>query len=449
MFRPACFALALTAVASSASAAPDGFLDPTFGQGGRQVVGSLLAFAPIFNYGIGMGGMAVLPDGHIVLAGAVLPADQWGIALARVKPNGDVDDGFGQPIWFLPANANAPVFVSDLVAQSDGKLVAVATVVGSHGLVCRFRPDGSLDTSFATLPPNPSAPGCRSVHGDGVAMLTAAALQRDGRILVSGATATLDSEVAHAMAMRLDAHGNPDPGFDGDGMVVLLPQSPAITWLTDVAPTPDGDVIVVGNASAGDNTDWVAFRLRGEDGVPDETFDGDGLKPIAINQVPGGNDRAVAVDVLTDGRIVIAGEAEGMNGTCPVVARLLPDGTNDPGLDGGGLFVGSEACLSGLSITDMLVQSNGRIVLAGGWSENFFATRILPQGGFDSSFGTFDSSWFDFGPIYGVDHAGSHALNIASHSGRLLLSGFAAAGDAIDLAIARLDNDLIYTDGLE
>ena len=146
---------------------------------------------------------------------------------------------------------------------------------------------------------------------------------------------------------------------------------------------------------------------------------------------------------------MIGGHAEGLNGYCPAVARLLPNGEFDQSLDGGGLFLSGSACLPDLDINDMLVQSDGRIVLAGEWSGKFFATRILPQGGFDSGFGSFNSSWFDFGPIYGVEQTYSKAHRIASQSGRLILAGVAESNTHYDFAIARLDNDLIYADDLE
>lgn len=463
MFKCAHLALVLAAAfAPAAFAAPDGLLDPTFGQGGRQVVA--------FDLGGGnydrSDGMAVLPDGSIVLAGRVDDAQGNGIGLARLTPDGQPDADFGQP-WYRPQGLMF-IEISDLAVQTNGRIVVTGrgftNPQTANMIVCRFLPDGSPDDSFATTQPNPLAgTGCRllSLEHEGYALsnATAMSLYPDDRIALTGYAWGNDYSHGAGLVVRLDAQGNLDTGFDGDGIRFLQSpeDSPYIYYLYDIALAPDGDLIVVGTGTGVDNNDnWHVFRLRGEDGGPDVSFWTTGHREIAIDLGYNKHDSASAVTVLTDGTILVGGRAQGPSGLdCPTLARLKPNGHFDPYLNGNGLFVDANACLDSLSISDMLVQSDGRIVLAGSWyvssNYNFFATRILPQGGFDPGFGLYSASWFNFGPIYGLDKTLSISHRIASHAGRLLLAGQADSGGpgGYDFAIARLDNDLIYADDLE
>jgi uncharacterized delta-60 repeat protein len=436
------------AAASSAHAAQDGFLDPLFGQGGLQKV----TFGENADPSAATA-MAVLPDGRILLAGVVDPEDGVisRIALARLRADGQVDEGFGRP-QYLPAGLKA-VFVRDVAAQPDGKLVVVGEGhplgQGQSALICRFLADGSVDTGFATIG-NALAPGCRILEDGNDSTAIAVAIQRDGRIAVAGG---IDSGgVSHGLVVRLDAGGNYDDDFAEGGIGILLPASTHDTQLADIAQTPAGDLVAVGNAFVNGDVSWQVFLLRGEDGGPDADFDGDGLRPIDIDQVAGGNDYAFATSVLPDGRIVIGGVAKGSQGYCPAVARLKPDGAFDNSLDGDGLHVDPFCTLAFDGVADMVVQSDGRIVLAGSDDEDFFAVRFAPAGGRDTGFGKNGLNFFNFASLTGGDGT-DVAFRVANQAGRLVLAGYTTyvVDDVAHLgfAAARLDNDLIFADDLE
>lgn len=439
-------------VAATAHAAPDGFPDPSFGQGGLQTIA--------FDLGSSNGdiarGMAVLPDGHILLAGVVendLGAS--GIGLAQLTADGQPNGTFGQP-WHLPEGLSL-VEVHDMVLRPDSRIIVAGTGTldgepSDRPLVCQFLADGTPDLGFAATEPNPLAgSGCRLMHVDSVGFW-AVSLQPDGHIILAGTI--LENDQRRGAVVRLDAVGNNDSSFDGDGIHILLPQWPLETFLTDVTLTPDGDVVatgfefMMGNGS----TNWLVFRLRGEDGAMDQSFDDDGVKVIDLN--PNGFENAVAVTVLPSGTIVIGGEASGDGGSCPAVARLQPDGQFDFSFDGDGLFVDWMSCLLNLGFIDMLVQSDGKVVLIGKvwiWPGDFFVTRILPQGGIDPAFGVAGVSELNFSAHYGVEQSNDTVFRIASHGGRIVLAGDANPGvpGGSDFAIARLDNDLIFTDDME
>ena len=90
----------------------------------------------------------------------------------------------------------------------------------------------------------------------------------------------------------------------------------------------------------------------------DTSFDGNGKKTINF----GGTDSANAVLVQSNGRIVVAGDGAGANSFC--VARLRANGAFDTTFGSGGRrtfdFGGDSGSLLGAAL-----QPDGRIVLAG------------------------------------------------------------------------------------
>src|SRR5207342_3344037 len=130
----AAAALILTFVAPAYAGAGD--LDPTFGRGGRVTTD----FTP---HGDIAGGVAIQADGRIVIVGT---AGYFGsnpkFALARYRPNGSLDTSFGGDgrvttdftVGFDGANGVA--------IQADGKLVAAGQSGGSNAklALARYRP---------------------------------------------------------------------------------------------------------------------------------------------------------------------------------------------------------------------------------------------------------------------------------------------------------------------
>lgn len=98
------------------------------------------------------------------------------------------------------------------------------------------------------------------------------------------------------------------------------------------------------------------------------------------------NDRVLAIALQADGRILVGGDFDAIGGIPrEQVARLLGNGTLDPGftspLPGG----------AGIGVTDIAVQADGRIVIAGGFSTvsgqaRDGLARLQADGTLDASF---------------------------------------------------------------
>ncbi|HWB05877.1 MAG TPA: choice-of-anchor D domain-containing protein [Verrucomicrobiales bacterium] len=110
--------------ASSAFAAP-GDLDITFGPGG--------------NVAGGFTSIAVQADGKILAVG--------GQAVRRFLPNGSVDSSFGSSGQVIGLSLTISSAERSLTVQPDGKIL-LAGVYYSNVAVARLNPDGSLDEGF-------------------------------------------------------------------------------------------------------------------------------------------------------------------------------------------------------------------------------------------------------------------------------------------------------------
>ena len=110
-------------------------------------------------------------------------------------------------------------------------------------------------------------------------------------------------------------------------------------------------------------------------------------------EMPGGmRERASAVAVQADGRILLAGAIEVGDRTQVAIARMLPDGTPDPGFGTGGqrqVTFGTETDSAAGWIGEL---PDGRILVLGtvydpaGFSVSLLVMRLLPSGEFDNSF---------------------------------------------------------------
>jgi uncharacterized delta-60 repeat protein len=186
---------------------------------------------------------------------------------------------------------------------------------------------------------------------------------------------------------RLEPDGSLDSNFDGDGMFTHDPLAGGGDLPGAVASLEEGGFVVTGPARnmvpPGVFLSVARFAANGE-WVS-------GWGPRGRGAVKTGDD----IEVLADGRIVIAGGADGPAPT--VVVRLLSNGREDPSFSGDGVdtaeaFVDLPKHETGSSVA---VQPSGRIVVgATGYNDGgtndpdgqFGLLRFLAKGGLDPYF---------------------------------------------------------------
>jgi uncharacterized delta-60 repeat protein len=149
---------------------PDGSLDPSFGDGGSVS----LEAGP--NTEAGPSTLAVDPSGRVLYT-----ADG---TVDRLEPDGSVDAGFHAPasihVGFEPEQI-APAPEGDIIVAGLYQLPAPKDISPKEGIaVARLNPDGSLDQSFGTdgVVASPHLASSRAATVDGVAALP------DGSVLL-------------------------------------------------------------------------------------------------------------------------------------------------------------------------------------------------------------------------------------------------------------------------
>ncbi|MBA3649944.1 MAG: hypothetical protein H0W66_00315 [Chthoniobacterales bacterium] len=232
------------------------------------------------------------------------------------------------------------------------------------------------------------------------------------------------------------APGDLDPTFGSDGTVlVVYPLALEIT--NAVAAQANGKIVLAGyiSGTSGDNPDFDVSRLN-SDGSFDESFGDAGT----VNTDFGFADRAYAVLLQTDGKIIAAGSSD----TFFALARYNADGSLDSsfGEFGDGRVRTAVSGGGAAQINGIALQSDGKIVVAGRAGDqaahtlDFAILRYNADGTLDTSFGTGGGTNVDF--FAGNDAA--FALVIQAN-GKIVAGGSASRGDASspDFALVRLN----------
>ncbi len=295
---------------------PDGHLDPSFGGDGR--VSTRLW---IRGGGFG-GGLAIQRDGRIVVAGgAATPGGPSGFAVARYLDNGALDPTFSADGRAVTRVGSGISSGSGVAIDPDGRIVVAGTVQPRHGrsviAVVRYLSHGGLDRSFGGDGKVITHVGTASDESGGVT------IQPDGRILVVGTVFR-----GHTSAMwvaRYLPHGRLDRSFGTDGWVIT--RSGVIPHIGGtgegngdaVAVQPDGKIVVAGTYKMGDLEDTTLGLVRYHpNGSLDRTF---GRRGKVAGDL-GGDAYGADLVIQPDGKIVVA--SEGYAGRYLADGRLDP-----------------------------------------------------------------------------------------------------------------------------
>ena len=363
----------------------DGVLDPSFGVGGivtTTVSGSdATAFA-----------LALQPDGKIILSGKWLDSVEtlYNFALVRYNDDGSLDTSFGPnldgTLTTVVGQADAASYAIGL--QSDGKIIAGGFGNQSFALV-RYGSDGQVDAAFG--PNGWTTTSFNSSEAAAVALT----LQPDGKILTGGYVFD-DIEGAYDFALaRYDNSGELDAGFGSGGTVLTNFGYDAFAAATDddlygIALQPDGKILAAGGSYNG--LDYFALARYESGGSLDPGFGFGGLVTTSVTTtVSGLGGHAHAVLVQPDDKIIAAGHSIETFSETFTLARYDASGILDAGFGAGGIvtttFPGGEAYAYAAAL-----QPDGKILLAGEWRNganlyHFALARYEISGILDTGFG--------------------------------------------------------------
>lgn len=181
-------------------------LDPTFGSGGKVIS------SPDGSNLTSGNGMALQPDGKIVMVGGRRGSPGLSFIVARYNANGSLDTTFGNNGWVSTTFVNSNEGATSVAIQPDGKIVVGGNI---HSLadigIARFNSNGSLDTSFDG--DGKVTVGFSDFAGSYPDFLSSLKIGNDGKIVFAGGAQGLGLNYKTILG-RLNADGSLDTWWD-------------------------------------------------------------------------------------------------------------------------------------------------------------------------------------------------------------------------------------------
>ncbi|MBS0314262.1 MAG: hypothetical protein JSS05_08750 [Proteobacteria bacterium] len=312
-----------------------------------------------------------------------------------------------------------------IALQPDGKIVVAGYCVNGINYefcLARYQFNGALDTDFGSggtvISPFDSS--------DGLAW--AIALQPDGKIVVAGAC--YNSTNGDFCLARYQASGALDTGF-GSGGKVISPIGSGHDAAYAVALQPDGKIVLAGGCRNGSGYVFCLARYQ-VNGALDTSFGSDGK---VINPNGSDDDRAWAIALQPDGKIVVAGSCKNGSNFDFCLARYQANGALDSGFGSGGTVISPIGSYNDFGQA-IALQPDGKIVAAGscenGSKNDFCLARYQANGALDSGFGSGGkiispiSSSTDFGAAIALQP-----------DGKIVVAGSCAGVSSYDFCLAR------------
>lgn len=350
----------------------------------------------------------------------------WSTTYAAAQP-GTLDLTFANNgIFAAPGTLRV---AQGVAIQSDGNIVIAGSGAfnqTSADTLIRLTPAGVLDPSFGSGGVvTVTSPGGSVYYVDGFFAL---AIQSNGEIIAAGA-AQLESGSVIVQVARLQTNGSLDPSFGSGGFttttaITTTPYDSSASRNVALALQPNGEILV----AAGYSNLMARFTSGGQ---LDATFGSGGIVNLA-NAGASFSTAPTQMAVQKNGKILVA---SGTLAPTPqlqagTISRYNSNGSLDAtfGASGTAASVGSASAL--------LLQSDGKIVVAGGLTSKtnappaanhvgFGIIRYTSNGAIDKTFGSGGVAIADFGA--NAPLSGAFALAIQSN-GEIVAAGAAAQG---------------------
>lgn len=319
---------------------------------------------------------------------------------------------------FPDASPNYTAFGRRLFIQPSGRIVAggMFTNRGPDGQfpgvgIAGLLSNGDIDVTYG------SAGRVRDWESVTFTSFGDMNMYPDGRLIRVSQRLSLSFPNNGPRVARLNVDGTSD-GIVAD---VSVPGT-TNTIPLEVAVRPDGKIYILTYAQTSPASNHL-FRLN-PDGSRDTTFGVNGVKLMDFSRI-GGASLTLEMELLTDGRIVLAGEIgsstpSGFPEFC--VLRLSPDGHLDKSFGLQGVLRMPFATGQNGFLENLYIQSDGKILLVGGISNpdlDLWMKRFTPKGKADGSFGSAGVVLMDFAP--GANDFASGAAS--SSDGKIRIAG--------------------------
>ena len=229
---------------------------------------------------------------------------------------------------------------------------------------------------------------------------------------------------------RYSIDGKLDQAF-GNGGIVTTEVDTGVSYGYSVAIQPDGKILLAGDAFSTHQYDFALVRYN-SNGSLDDGFGTNGKVLVNI----GFQDETGSMVVQPDGKIVVAGTAV----SDFAILRFNIDGTLDSAFGNGGKVITDFGGMSDYAYSVML-QSDGKIIAAGDSNsfglqqDSFVMARYTPNGSLDMNFGN-DGKVILTGDTYGASFSG-----VLQPDGRIVVGGMTSSATTADFHAMRFDAD--------
>jgi uncharacterized delta-60 repeat protein len=326
------------------------------------------------------GGVAIQSDGKIVVGatvGSIAIGTPTEAAAVRLNPDGSFDSSFNGDGIFVRQYGlgGSPDSESGGVAiEPDGKIVIAGYATDTQGhlalLVSRLTPSGGVDPSFASgsglLEQLGTCSGQQRSSAGGVAIrpdgtIDVAALANTG----SGASCQLEVALIHVLG-----NGAIDSSFGSGGVTLdqLGVGASPMSFPLDLALQTDGKLLMAVAAHGPSGLPQFTVARFTASGAPDASFGSGGALSVQLGQGSTPNSVAEGVTLRTDGSIDVPGYASDGSGHYHLlVAQLQPNGQFDPTFGSGGVtaYQAGEGGTPSSFAQSAVIQPDGKLLLVG------------------------------------------------------------------------------------
>ncbi len=317
------------------------------------------------------------------------------------------------------------------VVQADQKIVIVGLSKNTSTnffelCFARFNPNGTLDNTFGTSGTTKVTMGNQSSIGGMTPRIAIDPVTGKFVAVNSGRAASQDF-----MVCRLDTAGHLDLSFHSTGyfFVDILGSNTQPDAANALAIDSNSNIYVAGvvGVSPPLDNEFAVIKVTAA-GQLDPSFDTDGK---AIYNPTSGNEFAKAILIQPDGKILVAGSAGANTG----LFRIDSTGVLDTGFGTGGNL--SLALSNSSDNMGLALDSLDRIVVSTTTSTNFNGVaRILPNGTLDASFGTSGTTTFKINN----KNSSNCGLQIVSGNKMVMVGSVGNSTGFYDYYICRLDS---------
>ena len=346
-----------------------GFLDPTFGNGGKVTtdfnIGNTLAYS-----------CAIQTDGKIIAVGHV--ANNF--AAVRYNYDGSLDSSFGVfgKLQIRIGDAGDPT-CNSVAIQTDGKIIlgGTATFSGSYNAVLfRCNSNGSIDSSFGY---NGLV---KKDWGTGYSSNYDILIKPNGKILASGqGYIGTNNNFTQAFIAQYYPDGKLDSSFGQNGLATIGNYSSGIKMYN----LSTGKILLTGSYSLTNSQllDFGLFRFL-QNGIIDSTF---GTNGISFTDFSNKEDFAFSLAVQTDDKIILCGYENELLVQNIGLVRYNSNGTIDSSFGAYGKVKTSILNSSQNSGNSVFLQSDGKVLISASSAYYFMLLRYNSNGIIDSTFG--------------------------------------------------------------